>query len=63
MRQPDTVREDAAKMAAAIRERLRGIVPDTSMELFGSQCVETGDFYFNLRIRMPGCTMEKEGIA
>ena len=44
MRQPDTVREDAAKMAAVIRERLRGIVPDASMELFGSQCVGTGDF-------------------
>ncbi len=52
MRQQDTVREDAAKMAAIVRDRLSGIVPAASMEVFGSQCMETGDFYFNLRIRI-----------
>ena len=63
MRQQDTVREDAAKMAAIVRDRLSGIVPAASMEVFGSQCMETGDFYANLRIRMSGCSMKKEGIA
>ena len=63
MRQQDTVREDAAKMAAIVRDRLSGIVPAASMEVFGRQCMETGDFYVNLRIRMSGCSMKKEGIA
>ena len=63
MRQQDTVREDAAKMAAIVRDRLSGIVPAASMEVFGIQCMETGAFYVNLRIRMSGCSMKKEGIA
>ena len=62
MRQQDTVREDAAKMAEIVRGRLSEIVPAASMELFGSQCIETGDFYLNIRIRRSGCAMVRESI-